>query len=362
MVCCVIASTPAALALHAMPESSFTTDRSASNVSPENIDIRNAGTLADFELTARHRAFLAAATSDNTRRTYRSAIRHFLTWGGFLPCDEAAVIRYLLAYAESLNPRTLALRVTALSQWHLHQGFADPAATPTVRKTLAGIARTHGKPKKKAKALPVEDLERITAQLASLHTLKALRDNALLQVGFFGGFRRSELVTLEVPHIAWEPNGIVITLPRSKTDQEGQGIVRAIPYGDGPCCPATALRVWLDAAAITSGPLFRPISKWHAVGTEALHAGSVNTILSSCAALIGLDYVPYLSSHSLRRGMATSAYRAGAEPRDIKRQGGWRHDGTVQGYIEEADQFEANAVGSLLRRKPYGASHRVHAQ
>ena len=177
------------------------------NTSPETISagkiaVRNASTLADLDLTAQHRAFLAAATSDNTRRTYRSAVRHFLAWGGALPGDEAMVIRYLLAYAPSLNPRTLALRLTALSQWHVHQGFADPASTPTVRKTLAGIARTHGKPKKKAKALPLEDLERIVAHLANLDTLKARRDNALLQLGYFGGYRRSELVSLDVTYVA----------------------------------------------------------------------------------------------------------------------------------------------------------------
>jgi integrase len=327
-------------------------DPSPDAVSAGKIAVRNTGTLTDGDLTAQHRVFLAAATSDNTRRTYRSAVRHFQTWGGALPCDEATIIRYLLAYATSLNSRTLALRLTALSQWHLHQGFTDPTSTLTVRKTLAGIARTHGKPKKKAKALPVEDLERIVAHLASLDTLKARRDNALLQIGFFGGYRRSEVVSLDVANVAWESEGIVITLPRSKTDQEGEGIVKAIPYGDGPCCPATVLRAWLDAAAIVSGPLFRPVSKWKEVGTEALHAGSVNTILEVCAKMVALDYVPHLSSHSLRRGMATSAHRAGADPRDIKRQGGWRHDGTVQGYIEEAGQFEENAALSLLRRKP----------
>ncbi|MFX5506026.1 Tn3 family resolvase, partial [Acinetobacter baumannii] len=88
----------------------------------------------DLELSAQHRAFLAAATSDNTRRTYRSAIRHFLAWGGMLPCDPDAIVRYLLAYASTLTPRTLALRLTALSQWHLHQAFPDPTATPNVRK------------------------------------------------------------------------------------------------------------------------------------------------------------------------------------------------------------------------------------
>lgn len=333
-----------------MPENPPLSHNPTIEAAPE-IVVRNAGTVTDADLTAQHRAFLAAATSDNTRRAYRSAIRHFLTWGGTLPSDEGAMIRYLLAYAQALNSRTLALRLTALSQWHVHQGFADPASTPTVRKTLAGIARVHGKPKKKAKALPLEDLERIVTRLASIDTLKAKRDNALLQVGYFGGFRRSEMVGLEVSHVAWEPEGIVITLPRSKTDQQGQGIVKAIPYGSGPCCPASALRAWLTAAGITSGPLFRPITKWGALGTEALHEGSVNTILETCAALVQLDYVPQLSSHSLRRGMATSAHRAGADFRDIKRQGGWRHDGTVQGYIEEAGQFQENAARTLLCRK-----------
>lgn len=320
-------------------------------ISTSEIAVRNPGTLADAALAAQHRVFLAAATSDNTRRAYRSAVRHFLAWGGVLPADEATIIRYLLAYAQSLNPRTLALRLTALSQWHIHQAFPDAASTPTVRKTLCGIERVHGKPKKKAKALPLEDLERIVACLASLDTLKAKRDNALLQIGFFGGYRRSEIVSLEVEHVVWDLQGIVIILPRSKTDQQGEGIIKAIPFGDGLCCPAATLRTWLAAAEIRSGPLFRSVTKWKDVGTDALHEGSVNTILAHCAKMIGLDYVPHLSSHSLRRGMATSAHRAGANFGDIKRQGGWRHDGTVQGYIEEADQFQENAAGTLLRRK-----------
>ncbi|MDC8756901.1 site-specific integrase [Janthinobacterium fluminis] len=307
--------------------------------------------VTDMELSARHRAFLAAATSDNTRRTYRSAIRHFLAWGGLLPCDQDVIVRYLLIYAPTLNPRTLALRLTALSQWHLHQGFSDPTSTPNVRKTLAGIERTHGTPKRKAKALPVEDLTLIVAHLAGLDALAAKRDNALLQIGYFGGFRRSELAGLKVGDLAWEPEGVVVTLARSKTDQNGQGIVKAIPFGDGICCPATALRAWLNAANITTGPLFRSVTRWDKVGAHALNPASVNAILEGRAKDAGLGYVPQLSSHSLRRGMATSAYRAGADFRDIKRQGGWRHDGTVQGYIEEASRFEENAAGSLLREK-----------
>lgn len=313
-------------------------------------DGQKALTTLTVELSNQHQAFLAAATSDNTRRTYRSAIRHFLAWGGLLPSDETTVVRYLLTYAQSLNPRTLGLRLTALSQWHTHQNFYDPASTPLVRKTLAGIERVNGKPKKKAKALPIEDLEKIIKRLKTVDGLKAKRDNALLQLCFFGGFRRSEIVRLCVEDIAWERQGIVITLSRSKTDQHGEGIVKAIPLGNGTCCPARALRAWLDGAAIITGPLFRAVSKWGVVSDKALDSASINTILAHSAKAANLDYVPELSSHSLRRGMATSAYRAGADFRDIKRQGGWRHDGTVQGYIEEAGQFEENAAGVLLAR------------
>ena len=125
-----------------------------------------------------------------------------------------------------------------------------------------------------------------------------------------------------------------------------------IPYGEpGGCCPATALRRWLTAAGITSGPVFRRVTRWGVTGYNALDAGSVNSILEQCAIEAGLAYVPELSSHSFRRGLATSAHRSGADFSDIKRQGGWKSDATVNGYIEEANRFERNAAGSLLKRK-----------
>jgi integrase len=137
------------------------------------------------------------------------------------------------------------LRLTALSKWHQFQGFADPTDNPDVRKTLPGIARIHGKPKKKAKALPIEDLEKIVAMLQPDTDLPILRNSALLQVAFFGAFRRSEIAVLTAEEIAWEPEGLVITLTHSKTDQDGEGITKAIPYGEcgGICCPATALKL-----------------------------------------------------------------------------------------------------------------------
>lgn len=322
---------------------------------PGNDDNRTGSTaLSESQLQERHRQFLSAATSENTRRAYRSAIRHFQTWGGVLPCEPALIIRYLLTYAENLNARTLALRLTAVSQWHLFQGFADPTASADVRKTLRGISRTHGKPKKKAKALPIEDLEVMVAVMKDDISLQDIRNKALLQIAFFGAFRRSEVAELVVDELAWELDGLTITLSRSKTDQDGEGIVKAIPYGapGSICCPPTALKEWLAAAKITSGPVFRRVTREGIVGPDALYAGSINTILKTCATKAGLPYVPELSGHSFRRGLATSAHRAGADFKNIKRQGGWRHDATVQGYIDEAGQFEENAAGSLLRPRP----------
>lgn len=319
-----------------------------------NLSERSAGTLiSEHEMRERHQRFISAATSENTRRTYRSAIRHFYAWGGVLPCDSGAALRYLLAYSDSLNPRTLALRLTALAQWHAFQGFPDPTADPGVRKTLKGVMRTRGKPRKKAKALPIEDLEAIVAKLGPDTSLIAIRNNALLQIGFFGALRRSELAALMVEELAWEADGLVITLARSKTDQEGEGVSKAIPYGgpDGICCPVRALKRWLEAANITSGAVFRRVTRWGVIGADPLSDGSINDILEACAKAADLAYAPELSSHSLRRGLATSAHRSGADFKDIKRQGGWRHDGTVQGYIEEAARFEANAALTLLRRK-----------
>lgn len=159
----------------AMPQPSEDPEASQKPISSVEPALRTAVTLRDdAALAARHREVIAAATSDNTRQVYRSAIRHYLTWGGRLPASEMEVVHYLLAYAEILNPRTLALRLTALSQWHIHQGFANPAGTATVRKTMKGLLRTYGRPKRKARALPIEDLESVAAGLVQTGTLKEI--------------------------------------------------------------------------------------------------------------------------------------------------------------------------------------------
>jgi integrase len=295
--------------------------------------------------------YVKAATADNTRKTYRSAIKQFERWGGRLPTDRDTLVHYLLSRAETLNPRTLSLHLTAISQWHGYQGMADPVQDPLVRKTLTGIQRLHGRPKQKAKALRLEHIAAMVAYLSGQPDSKKIRrDKALVLVGFFGAFRREELVNLRVTDLHWEPEGVLIQLPRSKTDQTGEGLWRALPFGKAAVCPGVALKVWLAAADITEGPLFRPVNRWDRVQKKALHAGAVNALLKSLGGACGFDFVPELSSHSFRRGLSTSAARAQVPFDLIKKQGGWKSDATVWGYIEEGQQLGENAASALMEK------------
>jgi integrase len=313
--------------------------------------LANAKQMTPADLDELRKRYLAAGTAENTRRAYRSGVHHYLAWGGLLPATPTEVANYLVSYAADLNPRTLSQRVAALARWHRSQDLPDPTTSDTVKKTIAGIRREHGRLPKKARALTVRELQAIVAHLAPQETLAAKRDAALLQIGFFGGFRRSELVGLERAFVTFEPEGLVITLRKSKTDQEGKGKKKAIPYGKGGgCCAVRALRTWLTAAGIQEGPLFRAINRWGKVRADRLSDRSVNDILERRAHLAGLEFIPEMSSHSLRRGMATSAHRAGADRRKIQAQGGWVDERTVQGYIDETGLFEDNAVAPLLEQ------------
>jgi len=321
--------------------------KKASSASLINETKHTASLIDNTQAALQH--YIAAGTSDNTRKAYRSAIRQFEKWGGRLPTDSSVLVRYLIERAGQLNPRTLALHLTAISQWHHLQLISDPSRTPLVRKTMDGIRRTHGRPKSKAKALR---LEHLVSMLSTLHALadsnKKARDKALLLVGFFGAFRRSELVAITVEDLLWEPEGVLIGLPQSKTDQELEGLTRAIPYGNEPICPVKALKNWVDSAGITHGPIFRPVNRWDQVQNKALSAGAINIFLKDLGEKCLFDFAPELSSHSFRRGLSTSAARERVDFALIKKQGGWKSDATVWGYIEEGQLFTENASFTLM--------------
>jgi integrase len=293
--------------------------------------------------------YIHAATSNNTRTAYQADIRHFVFWGGRLPTSGEAILQYLRYHAALLNPRTLARRLTALKNWHLYQGFSDPTAHPAIRKTLVGIRNVHGKPKKKAIPLTLEIIAEMSALLKRSNRLIDCRNRALLLLGFLGAFRRSELVGIKWSDVTFVPEGVEIMVPRSKTDQGGEGQVCAIPTSDDAIlCPVTALSVWRERAGRETDHVFQQITAGGRVLGKVIKPPQVNVIIKAIATACGIPDATSYSSHSMRRGFATEASRKGAPFGSIMRHGRWRHEGTVLGYIDEGKRFDQNAARIML--------------
>ena len=232
------------------------------------------------------------------------------------------------------------------------QGFPEPTSHPLIKKTLRGIARTHGQAPQKAPVLSVEQLMQLPTRLNADEGLSAVRDQALLLIGFFGAFRRSELVTITWEHVNFVPEGVEITIPRSKTDPKGLGAVCAIPYGQLPLCPVIALQTWKARSGLTKGAVFRAIRHEKCDRNRGLSPAIVNRIIKQRAIECQWPHATEYSGHSLRRGFATAASQRGATLGAIMRQGRWHHEATVYGYIEEGKRFEANAAASILQPNP----------
>src|ERR1700722_14146485 len=209
----------------------------------------------------------------STRKAYGTDFRLFKAWCEVkgvspLPASPETVAAFLAAESgEGTKPPTLARRVAAIRYAHKLAHLDTPTDSEAVKATLRGIRRTVG-------AAKVRKAPAVTAKMHSMvamapDRLSGLRDRALLLLGFAGAFRRSELVALDVTDIAEAKTGLLVTIRRSKTDQEGEGITIAIPRGD-VACPARALQEWLGAAGIEAGPIFRAINKAGTVAAERL--------------------------------------------------------------------------------------------
>ena len=207
---------------------------------------------------------------------------------------------------------------------------------------MRGIRRKKGiAPQGKAPIL-LDTLREMVAAMPD--DRRGLQDKAILLVGFAGAFRRSELVGLTVTDVRFVDEGMILHLHRSKTDQEGEGFSKGLPYGENEAtCPVRALRRWLDTANITSGPLFRPIDRHGNVGMSALHAQGVVRAIKRAATLVGLD-ADDLSGHSLQAGLVTAAAQSGVSERVIMAQTGHKDVRTVRRYIREGSLFRENAA------------------
>lgn len=293
-------------------------------------------------------AFAESSQAANTRRAYRAAWAAFCRWCQIhsqesLPASPQTVAAYLTAEAkDGRKVSTLNVKRAAISAAHRTANQADPTGAELVRLTMRGITRTlRAAPTKKAPVTIVE-LRDLLARI-DRSTLQGKRDAALLLVGFAGAFRRSELVALDVEDARFAKDELRLTVRQSKTDQEGNGVLKVIPrLEDNELCPVVALRTWLDSAGLNSGPMFRRFNKWGSMGAR-LTDQTVAHVIKSLAESAGLDPRQF-SGHSLRAGFITSAAVAGVQAIDIAAQSGHRSLDVLRGYIRDAGQQARRAT------------------
>ena len=177
--------------------------------------------------------------------------------------------------------------------------------------------------------------------------IKKLRDRSIILIGFSGGFRRNEIVSLDYDDLDFVPEGLKINIKRSKTDQFGEGFTKALPYFDGSkYCPVVSLKNWIDISSITSGPVFRRFVKGSKLSEKRLTDQTVALLIKEYLNLAGIDSKNY-SGHSLRSGFATSAAESGAEERSIMAMTGHKSTEMVRRYIKEANLFKNNALNKI---------------
>lgn len=303
------------------------------------------------------KAYRRASKADATLRAYRGDAVVFEAWCeryGFrsLPASPEAVAGFLTAEAEAGRAAsTIGRRCAAIRYAHKLAGEPDPTDNEDVRATVKGIRRRIGTAPNQKAAATAEILAALLMRTPD--TLTGKRDRALLALGFAGAFRRSELVALDVADLREDQDGLRVLVRRSKTDQEGQGFEKAIPHGRH-IRPVALLREWLDAAGITEGPVFRPVSRSgrvRGVGKLStlprLTTQSVADIIKRYAKAAGLDASTF-GAHSLRAGFVTSAAERGADLARIMDTSGHRDPRTVVGYIRRANAFKDHAGSGFL--------------
>jgi integrase len=293
--------------------------------------------------------FISEATAPNTKLAYEKDVARFRAWGGAIPCNADIVCKYLQAFALLNKPNTLERWVAAISRAHKDIGFESPCNAHEVRDTLTGI-RKH-RAKKRLPNNPRQVNAAVREELFAMldHTpanLVGMRNRAILLIGFSGALRRSEVSRLTIESVQFDPRGLIVDLGATKADQAAENATIAIPRASHAHCPVKALKAWLKAAAITGGPIFRPILKSGSVAPKGLSGHSIAEIVKTCAAAAGLDRTMY-SGHSLRAGLVTTAIKERKPTHKIRAQTRHKSDSSLQPYNRTPELFEDNAADIL---------------
>jgi len=298
---------------------------------------------------------LQSSKAINTVRAYKSDFNDFGLFcakNGFksLPSEPKIVALYL-TYLSTKDAKmsTLKRRLVSIGVIHKLKGHYLDTKHPLIIENIMGIKRRKGSIQKGKKPLLISNLKIIIDVIdqETKEEIKRLRDRSIILIGFSGGFRRNEIVSLDHDDLDFVSEGLKIKIKRSKTDPFGEGAIKALPYFENSqYCPVVSLKNWINIARINSGALFRRFSKGSRLTEKRLTDQTVALLIKEYLQLAGIDSKNY-SGHSLRSGFATSAAESGAEERSIMAMTGHKSSEMVRRYIKEANLFKNNALNKL---------------
>ena len=298
---------------------------------------------------------LQSSKANNTVRAYKSDFNDFGVFcaqNGFksLPSEPNIVSLYLTHLStKDAKISTLKRRLVSIGVIHKLKGHYLDTKHPSIIENIMGIKRRKGSIQKAKKPILINSLKLIINAIDKQNNqeIKKFRDRSIILIGFSGGFRRNEIVSLDYDDLDFVPEGVKINIKRSKTDQFGEGFTKALPYFDSSqYCPVISLKKWLDISKITSGPVFRRFLKGSKLSENRLTDQTVAILIKEYLNLAGINSKNY-SGHSLRSGFATSAAESGVEERNIMAMTGHKSTEMVRRYIKEANLFKNNALNKI---------------
>jgi len=298
---------------------------------------------------------LQSSKAKNTIRAYKSDFNDFSLFcaqNGFksLPSEPKIISLYLTHLStKDAKMSTLKRRLVSIGVIHKIKGHYLDTKHPSVIENIMGIKRRKGSNQKGKKPLLINDLKLLINAIDKYNheEIMRLRDRSIILIGFSGGFRRNEIVSLDIDDLDFVSEGLKINLKRSKTDQFGEGSVKGLPYFDNlKYCPVLSLKKWIEISKIDSGPLFRRFSKGSKLTDNRLTDQTIALLIKKYLKLAGIESKNY-SGHSLRSGFATSAAESGAEERSIMAMTGHKSTEMVRRYIKEANLFKNNALNKI---------------
>ena len=291
----------------------------------------------------------------NTIRAYKSDFNDFglfCAQNGFksLPTEPKIVSLYLTFLStREVKMSTIKRRLVSIGGIHKLKGHYLDTKHPSIIENLMGIKRRKGSSQKGKKPLLISSLKKIINAIDEQKNeeIKKLRDRSIILIGFSGGFRRNEIVSLDFDDLDFVQEGLKIRIKRSKTDQFGEGSLKGLPYFDNSqYCPVVSIRKWIEISKINSGALFRRFTKGSKLSDNRLSDQTVALLIKDYLNLAGIESRNY-SGHSLRSGFATSAAESGVEERNIMAMTGHKSTEMVRRYIKEANLFKNNALSKI---------------